>query len=76
MEGVLLGGELGTSLGLPDSAGGVFVGLSEGPLVGPLVAPNPVGSVLTVGNPEGSVLGLDEGQEEGFADGTTVGLEL
>jgi hypothetical protein len=46
-EGVLLVGELGISLGLPDGANGVFVGLSEGPLVGPLVAPNSVGSILT-----------------------------
>jgi hypothetical protein len=29
--------------------------------------------MLTVGNPEGSMLGLDEGQDVGFADDTTVG---
>jgi hypothetical protein len=75
MEGLLLGGELGSSLGLPDGASGVFVGLSGGIVVGPLVAPNSVGSILTVGNPEGLMLRLDDGHEVGFADSITVGSE-
>jgi hypothetical protein len=50
--------------------------LFEGTVIGPLVAPNSVGRMLRVGNPEGLLLGLDKGQEVGFAESTRVRIEL
>jgi hypothetical protein len=75
-------------VGTPDAvAVGKLVGLFDGTVVGPLVAPDSVGSILTVGKSvgvfEGRNVGLNVvcdgaglGRSVGVSDGAGVGLKV